>query len=387
MAVDLIDLVKGHLTPDVIQNAATYVGESSGTTQKALVGIVPTLIGALMNKASTSEGAQQLVGLLDAGKYDGSALTSVSRLFGGGVVTQSTLNAGKGLLDSLFGAKMGDVSSLLARFSGARPESATSLLALAAPLVMHVLGQQRSSIGTGTASLASLLGAQRSSLAGLLPAGLVSALGWSGISEPVTSAASATARAAQEMEPAPAAVSRRAWVIPIIVLGVLLLGALVWLTAPGRTARKLSELQLPGGVRISVPEGSFNFSLANWLASTADTRIPRRFVFEDLNFETGSTRLTPESLATVDTVVIVLKAHPTVGVALEGYTDNTGNPVANRKLSLDRADAVKDLMMKGGIPESRITSAGYGQDRPIAPNDTEQGRARNRRLELVVVKR
>ena len=115
--------------------------------------------------------------------------------------------------------------------------------------------------------------------------------------------------------------------------------------------------------------------------------VPRRFVFEDLNFETGSTKLTPESRATVDTLVMVLKAYPAVRVALEGYTDNTGDPAANRKLSLDRADAVKDLMVNGGIPESRITSAGFGQDRPIAPNDTEQGRARNRRLELVVVKR
>jgi OmpA-OmpF porin, OOP family len=387
MAVDLIDLVKGYLTPDVIQNTATYVGESGGTTQKALAGIVPTLIGALMNKASTSDGAQQLVGLLDAGKYDGGALTSVTRLFGGGVVTQSTLSAGKGLLDSLFGARIGDVSSLLARFSGARPESATSLLALAAPLVMHVIGQQRPSIGSSASSLASLLGAQRSSLAGLLPAGLGAALGWPGVSEPVTSAAGVAARVAQGMASAPAAAARRAWVVPIIVLGVLLLGALVWLTAPGRTMRKLSELQLPGGVRISVPEGSFNVSLANWLASRTDTRVPRRFVFEDLNFEAGSTRLTSESLATVDALVIVLKAHPAVGVALEGYTDNTGDPVANRKLSSDRADIVKDLMVKGGIPESRITSAGYGQDRPIAPNDTAQGRARNRRLELVVVKR
>src|SRR5215468_1649873 len=108
MAVDLIDLVKGYLTPDVIQSAATYVGESGGTTQKVLAGIVPTLIGALMNKASTTDGAQQIVGLLDAGKYDGSALTSVTRLFGGGVVTQSTLGTGKGLLDSLFGARIGD---------------------------------------------------------------------------------------------------------------------------------------------------------------------------------------------------------------------------------------------------------------------------------------
>ena len=136
-----------------------------------------------------------------------------------------------------------------------------------------------------------------------------------------------------------------------------------------------------------MPEGSFNFSVASWLASTTDTRVPKRFVFEDLNFETGSTRLTPESGATVNTLVAVLKAYPGVSVALEGHTDNTGDPTANKKLSLDRAGAVKALMVAGGIGEGRVSSAGYGQDNPVAPNDTEEGRAKNRRLELVVVKR
>jgi outer membrane protein OmpA-like peptidoglycan-associated protein len=74
-------------------------------------------------------------------------------------------------------------------------------------------------------------------------------------------------------------------------------------------------------------------------------------------------------------------------VALEGHTDNTGDPIANKTLSVDRAVAVKELMVKGGIPASRITSAGYGQENPVAQNDTEQGRAKNRRLELVVLKR
>jgi OOP family OmpA-OmpF porin len=127
--------------------------------------------------------------------------------------------------------------------------------------------------------------------------------------------------------------------------------------------------------------------VASWLAGATDTQVPKRFVFEDLNFETGSTRLTPESSATVNTLVAVLKAYPAVSVALEGYTDNTGDPAANKQLSLDRAAAVKALMVTGGIDGGRITTTGNGQDNPVAPNDTEEGRAKNRRLELVVVKR
>ncbi|HVI85061.1 MAG TPA: OmpA family protein [bacterium] len=72
---------------------------------------------------------------------------------------------------------------------------------------------------------------------------------------------------------------------------------------------------------------------------------------------------------------------------MDGYTDNTGDAAANKKLSLDRANAVKDLLMKGGVEESRMTTQGFGQDNPIASNDTEEGKAKNRRLELVVEKR
>ena len=74
-------------------------------------------------------------------------------------------------------------------------------------------------------------------------------------------------------------------------------------------------------------------------------------------------------------------------VILEGYTDSTGDAAANKKLSLDRAAAVKSLLVAGGGADSRITTAGFGLENPIASNDTEEGRAKNRRLELPVEKR
>src|SRR5262245_16756973 len=324
MAIDLVDLVKGLITPDVIQKAATHVGETSDVTQKALGGIVPTLIGALANTGSTSDGAQQLIRMLDAGKYDGGVLSNVMSLFGGGATTQSTLNAGKGILESLFGSRLGGVSDLIARFAGISPNSASSLLALTAPLVMHVLGKQRASLGVSAGSLASLLSEQKGFLSGLVPAGVGSLLGWPALTSAVSNvgarAADATSRVTRQAADAPRAASR--WAVPLVILGALVLAALAWMswnTTPVReAARKISELQLPGGVRISVPEGSFNFSLANWLAGTADASVPKRFVFDDLNFRTGSTELTPESIATVNSLIAILKAYPAVAVALEG---------------------------------------------------------------------
>src|SRR5262245_2339467 len=208
MAIDLIDLMKGYLTPNVIQAAATHVDESSGTTQKALAGIVPTLVGALANTASTNDGAQQLLRMLDAGKYDGSLLDNVKGLFAGGAATDSVLSTGNGILNTLFGAKIGGVSDLIARFAGIRTESASSLLALAAPIVMHVLGTQRKSFGTGAGALAGLLGEQKNFLAGLVPAGLGSMLGWSGLASWMSNIG---------LRAVGADLGAKRWVIPVVV--------------------------------------------------------------------------------------------------------------------------------------------------------------------------
>ena len=79
-----------------------------------------------------------------------------------------------------------------------------------------------------------------------------------------------------------------------------------------------------------------------------------------------------------------LKAHPNAQIQLDGHTDNTGNPQANQQLSLARANAVKAMLVSDGIDANRISTAGYGQDRPLASNDSAEGRAKNRRTELTV---
>src|SRR5262249_55878213 len=105
MATNLSELVMTHWTPDVVDRAASYVSESGPATQKALVGIVPTIIAALANLGSTSGGVGQIARMLDSGRYDGSALTNLATLFGGGAPTQDALGAGRGILETLFGGK------------------------------------------------------------------------------------------------------------------------------------------------------------------------------------------------------------------------------------------------------------------------------------------
>ncbi len=135
---------------------------------------------------------------------------------------------------------------------------------------------------------------------------------------------------------------------------------------------------------MEVKEGGINYNLARYLGDTADTTVPRTFVFDDLNFETGSASLVPDSRRVVENLIVIMKAYPSARGRLEGHTDNTGDAAANKQLSDARARSVRDAMVAGGIDAGRLDAAGFGQERPIASNDTEAGKAKNRRTELVI---
>ena len=220
MAVNLVELVKGYLTPDIIQKGASFVGESESATQKAMSGIVPTLIAAMANLTSTSGGAEKLSRILDTGKYDGSALNNLGSLFSGGETTQKAITQGKDTLSSLFGNKTEGLVDQIARFAGLRTGSASSLLALIVPLILSLLGRQRSTIGQSPSALAALLGEQKGFLSGLLPAGIGSFLGWTGYE---TARPRETAAYVEPKRETPS------WLIPLIVLGGIVLAALGWL--------------------------------------------------------------------------------------------------------------------------------------------------------------
>ena len=111
----------------------------------------------------------------------------------------------------------------------------------------------------------------------------------------------------------------------------------------------------------------------------------KTFVLEDCNFETGKANLEPESYKVLDELVAFLTRKEDVKIEVGGHTDNVGKPAANLKLSMERANAVKDYLIAKGIKEERLTAKGYGQTEPIADNKTEEGRATNRRTEVKIL--
>jgi outer membrane protein OmpA-like peptidoglycan-associated protein len=105
----------------------------------------------------------------------------------------------------------------------------------------------------------------------------------------------------------------------------------------------------------------------------------------DVLFESGETELREEAMGSLVEVVDLLQSEPDKQIRIEGHTDSTGNAETNLQISQQRADAVLTALVSLGVDAARITSAGMGQDFPIASNETEEGRAQNRRVDVILL--
>lgn len=99
-------------------------------------------------------------------------------------------------------------------------------------------------------------------------------------------------------------------------------------------------------------------------------------------FDFGRYDIKPQAYPLLNEVVTILKTNPQTKVEIEGHTDNVGTAEYNQKLSEERAKVVMDYLVENGINPERLSRKEYGFTRPVASNDTEEGRAKNRRVEL-----
>ena len=102
------------------------------------------------------------------------------------------------------------------------------------------------------------------------------------------------------------------------------------------------------------------------------------------HFAFNAAALTAEGQAKVRGAAQMLKRYPDRGIEVSGYTDSTGSEARNQRLSERRAEAVKQILVESGVSASRITTTGYGASNPVASNATAEGRAQNRRVEIVL---
>ena len=110
-----------------------------------------------------------------------------------------------------------------------------------------------------------------------------------------------------------------------------------------------------------------------------------KLVIENILFNTGNATLRPESFASLNKLVNLLKENPKIKIEVSGHTDNTGSAATNKSLSRNRALSVRNYLISQGIAAQRVNYEGYGFDRPVAPNTTAAGRAANRRVEIEIL--
>ena len=426
MAANLLEAMQGSMGSALLGEASKYLGESETVTKSALGAAMPALLAGLMQQSGTASGATQLFRTLTGPQTNTDLLGNLGGWLSGGSRTAGVVAQGESMLSSLFGERTGALANAVGAISGMKLSSVTTLLAVAAPALLAFLKSYVIGNKLDAGGLASLLAGQGEHLRNRLDDRAAGALGFgsaatflssltSGVTGQAAAAAgrvtdaardvtSGTARAAGTtyaaasgmVDSVSAPFFRRPWFWGAVVAAALVAWIFFqnWTTSVEQSARSaatqvamaVKSLDLPDGAKINVSSGGFLDSLTSFLAGK-DPALGKSFTFDELQFETGSATLTNTSSAQLTALAAVLKAYPSVAVSVGGHTDNTGDAAANKRLSAERAAAVKQALLGGGIAAARITDEGYGPEKPIASNDTEEGRAKNRRVELVVMRR
>jgi OOP family OmpA-OmpF porin len=385
----ILDSLMGMLGPQLVGPVASQLGESTDTVQRGLQTGAAAMLAGLASKVGQPGFLSQIFGLITNPANTSGALSGLTSNPGSLVssLTSSPLGSlGGQFLSSIFGSNMSTVNDTIGRSTGLASGKVGSLLSMAAPLVLGVLGQNVRQNNLSAGDLGNTLKAEASSFQRFLPAGLGSLLG--GASSAVSAA------------PAKVAAATNRWLWPVIALVVLALLGL-WLfnrskapetvqaPPPAASATALPAgyftLKLPDGVELNVPQTGIENKLATFIADSSKTvDTTTWFDFDRLTFDTGKDTLQASSQEQLNNVAAILKAYPNAHVKIGGYTDNTGGAAANLKLSDDRAKNVMAALVAGGIDSSRLEAKGYGEEHPVASNATEEGRAQNRRISLLV---
>jgi outer membrane protein OmpA-like peptidoglycan-associated protein len=353
MTASLLDSLTALVAPDFVSRCASTLGESDAAIRKG--GAFPVLLSGLASRTSDAGFAGSLFDLVCSPANDGKVLDDVGSLLGSGT-SSAMMDLGGRLLDMLFGGNATSLASALAGYAGTKASTGTTLLNMAAPLVLAVLGTQTRSEGLNASSLASLLLAQKDSFAAALPGPLAN----------VGSYLAGPTRERGAYAPPPPVPERRSsiwrWLLPLLIALVLL-----WLLSSlfGRRERPIDEVPPPAAVEPAP---------APQTPATPSSATPTATVY----FDVDQSALPAGSDTALSAVIIYLKDNPTSTAVISGYQDPTGDAAANEGLAKSRATAVRDALIAAGVEETRID-----MEEPVEASGTG-GLEDARRVEVTV---
>ena len=333
---------------------ADALGESEQTVSRGMQSTVATVLGGMASKSDNSSLLRKILDMAPSGTDE----TSWSNLAGNIADSNSPLmSTGRGILSTLFGGSEGMLTRALSTGTGLQPGITSTLLTMAAPMVMGFLGKRVRDQGLSMGGLGNLLQGEIPAIRGILPSAVTDLL-WPREYETI---------AASPVVAAQTAIRERSslrWLLPLMLLALI---TLWWLS---RANKPVVELPTGAANRV-VPESP----------EIPKPALPKSV---DLYFETGSSKLRPDSSAKLKEFAAALPTSGDTHVMVNGYTDNVGSAASNMRLSEARANAVTADLERMGIAADRLTIQGFGKENPIADNSTAQGRETNRRVTVEV---
>ena len=394
MADSIMDSVLAMVTPEMQQSLAARLAEAPQSVYRGLGTAAAATLDGLASKAGDPVLITDTLNLV--GAPDGTTADPVSRLLG-----------------MVFGSQQSQVARAIAQEHGLNISSAMELLRMAVPLLLTWLATAQSAGSVDGKAFAGMLRAEAPKLRGYLPSALLgSAAGVARSTVRETERESASDAAEPVVPPR--------WLVPAAIAAALVLAGLAIraLTIPkepaapvatvtaeatntGETAASnaaieaataawtalgdMMNVKLPDGSELSVPSFGVEARLVKFLNDgAAAVGNAAWFDFDRLLFAGGKATLQSVSQEQLTNIAAILKAYPQVRIRIGGYTDNTGDPGMNLRLSEERANNVMDELVKLGIDPARMSARGYGDHDPIADNATEDGRQKNRRISLRV---
>jgi outer membrane protein OmpA-like peptidoglycan-associated protein len=375
-----------------IGEIASRFGVQEQAVSQGLETSTATLLGGLANKAGDSTWMSQLFKLVSQAPSNvsigdvASAAIDPSQASSGAA---SLLDSGKRFLGLAFGGNQSSIFDAVAKSTGLRSGIVSSLMGMAAPLLMTALGHLVREDHMNPTGLSRLLANEGEGVRALLPPGISSVLG---TPQPIPASTASTRPVAIGTVPEPATRSRGwLWLIPLLLIPALLYWGYRARHPVVPTLTDISDFvtrTLPSGLSLSIPENGMEARLLAFVQDPTKTVDQVTwFDFDRLRFNTDSATLRPESQEQLGNIAAILKAYPNVSIKVGGYTDNTGDSRHNLELSQDRANGVVSELVALGISPNRLEAQGYGDQFPVGDNSTPEGRAKNRRISMRVTQK
>ena len=353
MADALLTQLSSIIKPSTMAEIATQLGvpEASATRGVALSGA--SAFAGLANKSGIPDMMRQVVDIATRTPAD-----AIESGVSSGQLrdpTSSLLSTGGSLLSSLFGGNTSGIAGAIGREVGLGSGVMATIMSLGANALLSFIGKRVRDENMTASSLAGFLDREGPGVRAMLPPA---------VSDAIRTPVGERARTVDvDVNPVVAQTvqKERSWV-PWAVIPAIAAAAL-WF---GVRQRSVPVPQVPTvGTTGTVP--------------TTGVNVDRRLLFD-----TGSSTLQPRSRDQLQTIAVILKAHPGAQATIAGYTDNVGSAASNLTLSKQRADTVRNELIGMGVDGSRLTAEGYGDTNPVGSNSTEAGRAMNRRITIRV---